>query len=489
MVQIGDATVEQVSAVGALTGMLVDVDRTISSLLAVKEGLLAVGSRIAADIAGSGGGDDGDDLDGDRAEIAARMVAAEFAAALRVSDRTVQRRMVEAEDKIDRFPRVWQAQGAGRITAAHARAIMDAGDHLSSARDRDAYAEQMVGFAEGQAVGRVGRMARRLAERMQSRSIDDRHRDAQRERRVWVADAPDGMAKLGLFGPAALVHGVFDRLTALAKNVQDGTAGADAAEDDSAAPGGYPGEGFGLRPDGTAGEPGPAPRRDGRTMDQLRCDIALDLLLAGIPTGHGVGDPARDLGAVRGQVSVTIPIFTLLGLDSTPAELNGCTPIDAATARRLAAVAPGWDRVFTHPETGEVLAVDRYRPTAQMRRMLHVRDQRCRFPGCGIPAIDCDIDHTQDAALGGPTGIDNLGDVCRRHHVLKHATPWHVEQLGGGVLAWTSPTGRVYLDTPPAPNTLTVHSDHPPAGGSPPGSTGPTGSSPPLGVTDDPAPF
>ena len=35
-----------------------------------------------------------------------------------------------------------------------------------------------------------------------------------------------------------------------------------------------------------------------------------------------------------------------------------------------------------HPHTGATLAVDRYRPSAELRRFLRVRDERCRFPGC-----------------------------------------------------------------------------------------------------------
>ncbi|MFT4306950.1 MAG: hypothetical protein QM604_08675 [Microbacterium sp.] len=67
-----------------------------------------------------------------------------------------------------------------------------------------------------------------------------------------------------------------------------------------------------------------------------------------------------------------------------------------------------------------------------------------------MPAHRCDKDHTIDAALGGATRSDNLADFCRRHHVDKHHTSWRVRQLGGGVLEWTGPAGRAYLDRPPA---------------------------------------
>ena len=59
-------------------------------------------------------------------------------------------------------------------------------------------------------------------------------------------------------------------------------------------------------------------------------------------------------------------------------------------------------------------------------------------------------DHTVDASAGGVTSACNLADLCRRHHVLKHASPWTVEQIGLGRLRWTSPTGRVYTDEVPA---------------------------------------
>ncbi|GAA2928259.1 hypothetical protein GCM10010458_08210 [Microbacterium luteolum] len=51
MTALADATVEQVNALGAVTEMLVEVERTISSMQAVRDGFLAVGSRLAVDVA------------------------------------------------------------------------------------------------------------------------------------------------------------------------------------------------------------------------------------------------------------------------------------------------------------------------------------------------------------------------------------------------------------------------------------------------------
>jgi hypothetical protein len=439
MTALADATLEQVGALAALTEMLVEVERTIGSLQAARDGILALGSRLALEVAAQA-------EHPDHGEMSARTVAAEFATALRVSDRTVQRRMADAAWVVDRFPLVWEAQGAGRISAAHARVICEAGEHLDEAAGRDAYATQMIAFAESESPGRVARMARRVAERFQARSVDQRHEDAREQRSVWIKDVDDGMTQLGLLGPSALVHGVFERLTQMAKATQesDSLPGRESVQEQSGADAG---------PAAATG----AGASDQRTIAQLRADLALDLLLTGAPAGHDASEGL--LAAIRGSVSITVPVTTLMGDDATPAELNGRTPIDPATARRFAGAAPGWDRILTHPITGALLAVDRYRPGSDLKRHLSARDQRCRFPTCGYASIDCDVDHHHDAALGGATSESNLGHLCRRHHVLKHHSPWAVESLGAGLYAWTSPTGKVYIDRPPPQNTVTFVDD------------------------------
>ncbi|MDF2562191.1 MAG: hypothetical protein K0R99_3637 [Microbacterium sp.] len=433
MAALADATVEQVETLAELTDMLVGLERTISSLQAARDGVLAVGSRLALQVA-----DEADHPD--FGDLAARTVAAEMAAALRVSDRTVQARMTEAVWRVERFPLVWAAQGAGRISAAHARAICDAAEHLEDAADRDAYSAEMVSFAESESPNRVSRHGRQVAERFQSRSVDERHREAREKRSVWVKDVGDGMSQLGLLGPAALVHGAFERLTQMAQSVQKSGSPEQASAQEHESP---------------EQEPASSEREvvDQRTIAQLRADLALDLLLTGAPAGHDTSEGL--LGAIRGAVSITVPVTTLMGEGATPAELDGRTPIDIGTAKALAGAASGWDRILTHPITGALLAVDRYRPGSELKRHLRARDQRCRFPTCGYASRECDIDHHHDAARGGPTAVSNLGHLCRRHHVLKHHSPWVVEVLGDGAYAWTSPTGRVYIDRPQPQNTVT----------------------------------
>jgi hypothetical protein len=223
---------------------------------------------------------------------------------------------------------------------------------------------------------------------------------------------------------------------------------------------------------------------DARTLDELRADIAADLLLSGAPTAHAVCDESggRLLGAIRGTVQITVPAAVITGTghtgtgtgtaDDTGADateatrdaafLAGHGPIDPDTARRLAGSASGWDRLFRDPDTGVLLTVDRYTPTEIQKRFLTARDETCRFPCCRAPASRADADHTIDWQHGGETNVAKMGFLCRAHHMVKHHTPWKVTQGPGGVLEWTSPLGTTYTDVPqPTVRFIALDTDPP----------------------------
>lgn len=460
-----DPGLDPTAVLGMVVASLADTEASIARLQAVKEGFLAVAARVAADLAAEADPTDlPEGVRGISAEIAQRSVAAEIGAALRVSDRTIQRRMAQASELATRFPAVLDALANARISLPHARMIQEAGADIIDAVAREAYTDRVLPVAETESPSRARPVIRREAERAAPRDLTQRHRDAQKQRRMWRESLPDGQKLLGMIHSAAIIDGVYDRLSQQARAVQ--VASAQAAKDRVA----------GREPVPDAlGDP-----HDERTIDQLRADLAADLLLTGVPSGHDT--PTGLLGAMHARVEVTVPAFTLLARDAQPAgertppsardafgiraelpgELAGGGPIDTDTARHLAGGVVAWERVLTHPVTGAVLAVDRYRPNADLRRLLHARDARCRFPTCGLPPITQDLDHTVDAALGGATDVDNLGGCCRRHHVVKHHGRWTVTQLGAGVLEWTSPAGRTYIDRPPSPVTFTVCDPDPP---------------------------
>ena len=155
-------------------------------------------------------------------------------------------------------------------------------------------------------------------------------------------------------------------------------------------------------------------------------------------------------------------MLSLLGHTDEPAELDGYGPIDAGTARRLAAHAPSFQRILTHPETGAFLSYSRttYRVPADLAGYLRTRDGTCRFPGCGRRAANCDVDHTVPWARDGHTRHDNLAHLCRKHHRLKHGTRWQMTQEPGGVIRWTSPAGREHITGPE--NPFVEHARRPP---------------------------
>ncbi|GAA4762884.1 HNH endonuclease signature motif containing protein [Microbacterium gilvum] len=202
--------------------------------------------------------------------------------------------------------------------------------------------------------------------------------------------------------------------------------------------------------------------RDARTRDHIRADLATDLLLTGAPTSHTIDGSIEKAAAIRGTVAVTIAATTLAGLDDHPALLAGYGPIPPDVARRFAKDAPGWERLFQHPDTGALHTVDHYTPTTAIRRLVELRDGTCRVPGCPRPASRCEKDHTREWERGGPTCAGNLSALCTAHHKLRHHTPWRIRQPEPGVIVWTSPLGFEYTTDPPPQTAHTAaHAPHP----------------------------
>lgn len=92
-------------------------------------------------------------------------------------------------------------------------------------------------------------------------------------------------------------------------------------------------------------------------------------------------------------------------------------------------------------------AVDRHDPPPWMRDQVRERDRHCVFPGCEVPAEQCDCDHIIPYDENGPPGQTNpdaLGCLCRMHHLLKTHYGWRYGRLSDGAYLWVSPTGHCY---------------------------------------------
>ncbi|MEV7973785.1 DUF222 domain-containing protein [Cellulomonas sp. NPDC089187] len=229
---------------------------------------------------------------------------------------------------------------------------------------------------------------------------------------------------------------------------------------------------------------------DQRTHAQLRADALVDAVLVGpdwarlLPGHHGCDDvavggdqigvracthgaavdaegrghpegaasgglhPGPSQRAPRVEVRVTVPLSSLIGADDAPGRLDGHGPIDAATARALAAGGT-WRRLVTDPLAGTVLDVGRrrYRPPPGIADHVIARDQTCARPGCTVPADACDLDHTVPFGVGGSTSVGNLAPLCRRDHLLRTHAGHRIEQASAGQMVWTSPT-RQYVSVP-----------------------------------------
>ena len=93
-------------------------------------------------------------------------------------------------------------------------------------------------------------------------------------------------------------------------------------------------------------------------------------------------------------------------------------------------------------------AEPQYRPSRTLRHLVMARSTRCVAPGCASPATACDQDHTREWEDGGITCCCNLAPLCRRHHQIKQAQGWKLEQNEPGILVWTTPAGLIRVTVP-----------------------------------------
>jgi hypothetical protein len=175
-------------------------------------------------------------------------------------------------------------------------------------------------------------------------------------------------------------------------------------------------------------------------MDQLRADVVLDIL-----------DPMRGHDAPRssqGTIVMTVDLATLAGLAESAGDLGGYGPVIADIARQVADTAREgeWRFVVTDSERRSLhTGLTRRRPTAAARRMVEALYPTCVFPGCRVPASQCDLDHTTPWARCRRTCVDDLAPLCRHHHMLRHRSGWRYRRTERGEHEWVSPLGHRYI--------------------------------------------
>lgn len=445
-------------------------------------------------------------------EMPYRSAGIDTGRALGVSWQAANRRIEHAARLTDQYPLVHEALEGARLTLEHTRAIVHHGIVITDDAARAGYEAEILELAVVRSSGETWKLARLIAAKYTDHTFEERHAEANAFRSVSVIDSDDGMAEVRILTDAGSAYAVKNRVWQMSRKVQDAelaavkawrearrvqdAAGADAGdgrdEGNAAADdlGGAGLGGAGGTDSGDAGVVDLGGAGDGadsgcpvvRPIGQTRSDLAVSLLLDGEPSND---EGLLDLSDVRAKVQVTVPVLTLLtgpeelgtsdsmntdnsmntdgsmsadgsggarylriaGLQGA-AVLAGYGPIGAATARMFAGLSKGWDRISCHPETGQVITVDRYRPSEEIKRFVLARDQECRWPGCTRVPHESDLDHTIDAALGGTTSTENLSVECRVDHVNKHRTGMRMRQLPGGVIEWTTPLGSTIREEP-----------------------------------------
>jgi hypothetical protein len=174
---------------------------------------------------------------------------------------------------------------------------------------------------------------------------------------------------------------------------------------------------------------------DERTLDQLRSDLAMDLL-----TGREAGVPLP--AYARPVVNLTVPIQTVMGLSDSPGVLSGGHVVPAGLARMIAQT-PGatWHRMLTDPAGRMIeLSTTSYQPNKAIWEQVVAEYGVCFRPRCDTPATESELDH-RVVWPEGDTTPENLWPGCKRDHKAKHAPGFRIVQTDTGSFAIQTPAG------------------------------------------------
>ena len=197
---------------------------------------------------------------------------------------------------------------------------------------------------------------------------------------------------------------------------------------------------------GRAASPAPeGSAEEAPTPPQRRADALALVAEAALAHELDPGAPGE-----RYQVVIHVDAPVLADPDAPgQSVVEGGARVSAETSRRLACDAGVV--VMRHGPDGRTLDVGRRTraiPPAIRRALLH-RDQTCRFPGCRVPFGQGH--HLRHWANGGPTSLDNLALLCRRHHRAVHEGAFQLKRGVDGALQFFRPDGRPLPEVPAPP--------------------------------------
>jgi hypothetical protein len=365
-------------------------------------------------------------------------------------------------------PTLGAALVAGRVDLDKVKVFSRALEQVAEPEVIREVVERALAGAGSQTTAMLRERLQRLLAKADPDSLRKRRERDHRDRFVWRFPEPGGMVTLqARFCQPAAAAAAYDHLDTLARATR------------------------------AAGE------AHGRTMDQLRHDIALSLLAGVDPATAGRATPADR----KGTIVMHVELATLIGaralpgrglcglgglcgaaggssgcglcrqaladLADQPGQLSGHGAVPAYLARQIVAEVADVSRWrFVVDDDGQVIAegalprpviagivesmrrwsVDatagpdgraHYQPSAAQIAFVRARDRRCQAPGCRVPAHTCQIDHRLPWHRGGPTFVENLHCLCHRHHRAKDDGGHHYRRVAGGI-EWTTATGHRY---------------------------------------------
>jgi len=164
-------------------------------------------------------------------------------------------------------------------------------------------------------------------------------------------------------------------------------------------------------------------------------------------TGQAAGPPDGP-----GSPQEGVPAAAGPGHPADPARchIEDGPAISVSTAQMITCTAGlSW---MLHDRDGTILDLGRRRrrPSSALRRAARERDHcRCRYPGCESRRTD--LHHIQYWTNGGRTSLDNLINLCKRHHTLIHDRGHLIAAGPGGTFTFYQPDGTVLPSSPALP--------------------------------------
>ncbi|SMX95308.1 HNH endonuclease [Brevibacterium antiquum] len=328
----------------------------------------------------------------------------EIALAKRVSPSTGRKFLSTSKAVVNDLPHTHQALAEGSISEAKARIIADETAWLTS-DERLFVDEALKDRAAVAGSRRLRTEARSLAANVSSDNAHERAEAAGAHRHVSVSALTNGMAMVSATLPLQQAVAAYESLEAAATERK------------------IEGQDF------------------DRSRNQLMADIFVERL-----TGQ---DSATD---VPTEVHIVMEAESLFSDGQVPAWIPSYGPLPAKTARNFLAASRARSfirRMFTSPETGQLVGMDSRRRTfgGLLRRMVVFRDDVCRTPWCDASIRHAD--HASPVAEGGQTQWSNASGLCAACNYAKEHPGWKHEATADD-LTVSTPTGEEYeTATPP----------------------------------------